>query len=207
MRPVPGPRNRTDARADEPLVTAEADLLIEAIALLGQRQQETEAWAAERVQLADERVLAVEQRQLDLERKLDNLEKRLAQTNQFAPQLPAAPEERLERLRQHVEDLRTASVYDETNTDPLREPHESPALEAPTSTERGPALTAEPRLSPVRPAVARTPPASPPAAKRDVRQRLESVTPRGMDMALLVLGVLVVLFAGLWQIAQVLGFS
>src|SRR6185369_574112 len=97
------------------------DLLIEAISLLGQRQQETEAWAAERVHLAEERAQAVEQRQLDLERRLDDLEQRMAQLGEeLDPELPAGgPEERLARLRQHVEELRgVATAFEDNGVEP-----------------------------------------------------------------------------------------
>jgi hypothetical protein len=215
MRRVPGPRNRGDSHEDAPLLTEEADLLIEAIALLGQRQQETEVWAAERVQLAEERALAAEQRQLDLERRLDRLEQRLAQLGeQFDPQLPAGPEERLERLRQHVEELRSVTVFDEAA-------QEQPALDAPAYRVTGPSTTmAEPQppaaqrpdtpAGPKRadPPVSARRPDSPTAQKGpDLWQRIEGFSPRRMDHLLLLLGLLVVLYAGLWQIAQALGFS
>jgi hypothetical protein len=205
MRGVPGTRNRIDPSQDAPLLmTEEADLLIEAISLLGQRQQETEAWAAERVHQADERAQAVEQRQLELERRLESLEQRLAQLGeQIEPELPAGgPDERLARLRQHVEELRgVATAFEDNSVEP-------PALVAPVSVASVPPRV-EPPAPPSPPRIERpSAPARQPRAAQgsDFWQRLEQFPPRA-DTALLLLGLLVVLYAGLWQIAQVLGFG
>lgn len=190
MPPVPATRNHRDRVQDAPLETEEADLLIEAISLLGQRQQELDAWAAERERLADERIIALEQRQAEFDRRLDALEVQVGLLRVGdADGAESSPETRLERLRQQVEELRGGAYVDEAPGTQLPAPESAPTR-----------VKAEDSAPPV-------PSASPPQQRVDFWQRIERLPRNRLDATLLVVGAVVVLYAGLWQIAVFLGFS
>jgi len=177
-------------------LSEEADLLIEAVSLLGQRQQELDAWAAERERASDERLVAVEERQAEFERRLAALEQRVAQLDDGEHGGPAGgPEDRLERLRQQVEELRGAAVQiDEAAPESDVLPAPEPAPVAAPAPARAAAVASSAPTTVAQPSVG-------------VWQRLEQMPRNRLDMLLLVLGAVVVLYAGLWQIALALGFS
>jgi hypothetical protein len=106
MLAVPATRNQHD---DASLRGEEADLLIEAVSLLRQHQQE-----------AEERALAVEQRQGELEQRLAAIESRLAEIGDQAAAGPRAgePEDRLTRLRGQVEELRGSAAIEHVPVEP-----------------------------------------------------------------------------------------
>jgi hypothetical protein len=89
-------------------VKEEGNLLIEAVALLVQRQRETESWVAEQIWQAEERAAATDRRYAELEARLEGIEEHLARlVHEIEPARgdPAA-DERLARLREQVEGLK-----------------------------------------------------------------------------------------------------
>jgi hypothetical protein len=92
-------------------VKEEGNLLIEAVALLVRRQRESESWIAEQIWQAEERALAAERRYAELEVRLDSIEQNLARLAHDAEPAPgdAGVEERLARLREQVEGLKSGS--------------------------------------------------------------------------------------------------
>lgn len=92
-------------------VKAEENLLLDAVSLLAQRQRDTESWVAEQVWQAEERVAATERRQTELQARLDAIEQRLASlAREFEPaRIGAADNERLTRLREQLEELRSGA--------------------------------------------------------------------------------------------------
>jgi hypothetical protein len=98
-------------------VQQEDSLLIEAVSLLVQRQRETESWVAEQIDQAEARAATVERRYTDLESRLAGVEDAL---DRLAHELEpgrgdAVAGQRLARLREQVEDLRS-----DTDGRPLR---------------------------------------------------------------------------------------
>ena len=140
-------------------VKEEGNLLIEAVSLLVQRQRETETWVAEQVWQAEERAAAAEQRYSELEARLVGIEEHLSRLVQdVEPRRgDAVVEERLARLREQVEGLKSAG-------DGLPSPRPVAAAApvvggpapAPMAPEMPPATVAEPRYASagVAPAVA-----------------------------------------------------
>jgi hypothetical protein len=101
---VPSELSRTDE------ATHEENLLIEAVSLLVQRQRETESWVAEQVWQAEERATEAERRYADLETRLMGIEEQLDRLlREVEPGRSAAVDERLARLREQVEGLKSAS--------------------------------------------------------------------------------------------------
>jgi len=126
-------------------VKEEGNLLIEAVALLVQRQRETESWVAEQIWQAEERAAATDRRYAELEARLEGIEEHLARlVHEIEPARgdPAA-DERLARLREQVEGLKLSpGTAGQTGADASpREPESA-----------RPAASAEPRYQ--RPAVA-----------------------------------------------------
>ncbi len=91
-------------------VKEEGNLLIEAVALLVQRQRETESWVAEQIWQADERAAATDRRYAQLEARLEGIEAHLARLlHEIEPDRgDPADEERLARLREQGEGLKLA---------------------------------------------------------------------------------------------------
>lgn len=89
-------------------VREEGNLLIEAVALLVQRQRETESWVAEQIWQTEERAAATDRRYAELEARLESIEEHLARlVHEIEPQRgDAAADERLARLREQVEGLK-----------------------------------------------------------------------------------------------------
>src|SRR5205807_6153313 len=88
-------------------VKEEGNLLIEAVALLVQRQRETESWVAEQIWQAEERAAATDRRYAELEARLEGIEEHLARlVHEIEPARgDPAGDERLARLREQVEGL------------------------------------------------------------------------------------------------------
>lgn len=116
-------------------VKEEGNLLIEAVALLVQRQRETESWIAEQIWQAEERATGTDRRQAELEARLESIERHLARlVNEIEPARgDAAVDERLAHLREQVESLKSGSAVDgrpariapiplENNAPPVVEP-------------------------------------------------------------------------------------
>ena len=124
MRPQPSPG---DIRNEE-------NLLIEAISLLVQRQRETEAWLSDQIVQAGERTAATDRRYAELESRLAGIE---AQLQRLVPALePSAsgePDERLARLREQVEGLRSGNDVRTARGQP---PPRLPPPEAPRETSQ-----------------------------------------------------------------------
>jgi len=95
-------RRRVEIRGDSPIPDQEAELLIEAISLLAQRQQETEMWAAERIRFAEDRATSAEHRLTSIETQLSALEGAVAKlSDQEEPALIAGtPEECLAKIQE-----------------------------------------------------------------------------------------------------------
>ena len=89
-------------------VKEEGNLLIEAVALLVQRQRETESWVAEQIWQAEERAAATDRRYAELEARLEGIEEHLARlVHEIEPARgDPAGDERLARLREQVEGLK-----------------------------------------------------------------------------------------------------
>jgi hypothetical protein len=95
-----------ELRSDE---MEQADnLLIEAVSLLVQRHRETESWLSEQIAQADHRAAATERRYADLETRLTGIEDQLDRlARELEPRFDTASDERLARLREQVEDLKS----------------------------------------------------------------------------------------------------
>ncbi len=93
---------QSDARDEE-------NLLIEAIGLLVQRQRETESLVADQVWQAENRAAATERHYTDLEARLTGIEDQLTRLiRELDPaQSDAAVDERMARLREQIEGLKT----------------------------------------------------------------------------------------------------
>ena len=93
-------------------VKEEGNLLIEAVALLVQRQRETESWVAEQIWQAEERTAATDRRYAELEARLAEIEEHLARLVHEIepPHGDAAVDERLARLRAQVDGLKSGSA-------------------------------------------------------------------------------------------------
>ena len=93
-------------------VKDEGNLLVEAVSLLVQRQRETESWVSEQVWQAEERAAATERRYAELEARLAGIEDqlmRLAQEPGEPGRGDAGVDERLARLREQVEGLKSGA--------------------------------------------------------------------------------------------------
>src|ERR1700694_1440082 len=88
-------------------VKEEGNLLIEAVALLVQRQRETESWVAEQMWQSEERAAATDRRYAELEARLEGIEEHLSRLLSEIDPKPGdvASDERLARLREQVEGL------------------------------------------------------------------------------------------------------
>jgi hypothetical protein len=95
----------------------EDNLLIEAVSLLVQRQRETESWVTEQIDQAHERTLSSERRYAEFEARLAGIEEQLDRlVRDLEPgRGDAAAGQRLARLREQVEDLKS-----DTDGRPLR---------------------------------------------------------------------------------------
>ena len=116
-------------------VQQEGNLLIEAVALLVQRQRETESWVAEQIWQAEERFAVTDRRYTELEARLVGIEEHLARlANALEPAHgDAAVDERLARLREQLEGLKSGSGCDGR-----------PTRVAPPASERSVPVAAEP---------------------------------------------------------------
>src|SRR5438105_5657791 len=105
----------TDVKKTE--VKGEGNLLIEAVSLLVQRQRETEGWVAEQIWQAEERAAATERRYAELEARLVGIEAHLARLVHDVDVVPggALDDERLARLREQVEGLKSVGTDGYTN--------------------------------------------------------------------------------------------
>jgi hypothetical protein len=98
-------------------VKEEGNLLIEAVALLVQRQRETESWVAEQIWQAEERAAATDRRYAELESRLEGIEEHLARLVHEVEPTAGGPldDERLARLREQVEGLKSVGADGYTN--------------------------------------------------------------------------------------------
>src|SRR5438270_10800705 len=105
IRSVPPDLSKNEVKE----VKEEGNLLIEAVSLLVQRQRETEGWVAEQIWQAEERASAAERRYAELETRLTGIEEHLARLVQDVEPArgDAVVDERLSRLREQVEGLKT----------------------------------------------------------------------------------------------------
>jgi hypothetical protein len=92
-------------------VREEGNLLIEAVSLLVQRQRETEIWIAEQTGQAEERAAASERMYAEFEARLAGIEEHLARLmHDIEPvREDLGVDERLERLREQVEGLKSSA--------------------------------------------------------------------------------------------------
>jgi hypothetical protein len=99
-------------RSEPTEVKEEGNLVIEAVSLLVQRQRETEGWVAEQIWQAEERAAATERRYAELEARLVGIEEHLARlVHDVEPtQGATVDDERVTRLREQVEDLKSAGT-------------------------------------------------------------------------------------------------
>src|SRR5712691_7470225 len=106
---------KTEVKKTE--VKEEGNLLIEAVSLLVQRQRETEGWVAEQIWQAEERAAATERRYAELEARLVGIEEHLARLVHDVDVVPggALDDERLARLREQVEGLKSVGADGYTN--------------------------------------------------------------------------------------------
>jgi archaellum component FlaC len=128
IRSVPPDLSKSEVK-EVSEVKEEGNLLIEAVSLLVQRQRETEGWVAEQIWQAEERAAAAERRYAELEDRLDGIEEHLSRlVNELepAPGGNAEVDQRLSRLREQVEDLKTVG----TDGRPAVSPRMSPIAEA-----------------------------------------------------------------------------
>lgn len=90
-------------------VKEEENLLVEAVSLLVQRQRETETWVAEQIWHAEERAASAERRYTELEARLTGIEHQLERIVRDLEPARSDPvvDERLARLREQVEDLKS----------------------------------------------------------------------------------------------------
>jgi hypothetical protein len=141
MREVLSDLNRGEGRE-------EGNLLIEAVSLLVQRQRETESWIAEQITQAEDRAAASERRYAELEVRLAGIEEHLARLLPDVEPLrdDAAVDERLERLREQVEGLRSSGEARTLRPSPV------PAAVAEPALDRESRPTPEPRTLSMRPA-------------------------------------------------------
>jgi hypothetical protein len=128
IRNVPSDLSRVE-------VKEEGNLLIEAVALLVQRQRESEGWIAEQIWQAEERAAAAERRYAELEVRLVGIEENLARLTHEVEPAPgdAVVEERLARLREQVEGLKSGGDgrTGRPTAVPDRPPEPAPVAEAP----------------------------------------------------------------------------
>ncbi|HLZ26373.1 MAG TPA: hypothetical protein VKV73_03545 [Chloroflexota bacterium] len=101
-------------------VREEGNLLIEAVSLLVQRQRETETWIAEQIWQAEERSAASERLYAEFEARLAGIEERLAELMDDVelPREDAGVDDRLERLREQVEGLKSGPDARAPRTNP-----------------------------------------------------------------------------------------
>jgi archaellum component FlaC len=128
IRSVPPDLSKSEVK-EVSEVKEEGNLLIEAVSLLVQRQRETEGWVAEQIWQAEERAAAAERRYAELEDRLDGIEEHLSRlVNELepAPGGNAEVDQRLSRLREQVEDLKTVG----TDGRPAVSPRMSPMADA-----------------------------------------------------------------------------
>jgi hypothetical protein len=113
MRGVPPKLTRPEATE----VKEEGNLLIEAVSLLVQRQRETEGWVAEQIWQAEERAAATERRYAELESRLVGIEEHLSRLVHDVEVVPGGglDDERLARLREQVEGLKSVGADGYTN--------------------------------------------------------------------------------------------
>jgi hypothetical protein len=92
-------------------VKEEGNLLIEAVSLLVQRQRETESWVAEQMWQAEQRASDAERRYAELDMRLAGIEEHVARlVHDVEPsRQDAAVEERLTRLREQIEGLKSTA--------------------------------------------------------------------------------------------------
>jgi hypothetical protein len=96
------------SRSDVKDVKEEESLLVEAVSLLVQRQREAESWVAEQMWQAEERAAATERHYADLEARLGAIEDQLNRlVRDVEPARSGGGDERLARLREQVEGLKT----------------------------------------------------------------------------------------------------
>jgi hypothetical protein len=135
-------------------VGEEGNLLIEAVSLLVQRQRETEGWIAEQIWQAEERASASERLYAELEVRLAGIEEHLARLVHDVEPLrdDVGVDERLERLREQVEGLKSSGDGRAVRPNPVLAVSPGsippPAAEPRHSTERravGARPVAEPR--------------------------------------------------------------
>ncbi len=140
-----------DSPADQ-----EENLLIEAVALLVQRQRETEAWVTEQLTQAGERSTAAERRFADLSTRLTAIEDQLDRLiRDMEPvRSDAAVDERVARLREQVEGLKSERPGPDAPARPqlTRSPTRpvSSEMAAPRGQDSLPRPTLEQTQSPVR---------------------------------------------------------
>jgi hypothetical protein len=171
----------------------EDNLLIEAVSLLVQRQRETETWVAEQIDQAESRAAVVKRQYTDLEARLADIEQQLDRLiREFEPARgDAAAGQRLARLREQVEDLKS-----ETDGRPLRSvppaplpPVAPPAASAAVVLRTTEAQSAPPRVSTVA------------AASNATVWDVLGATPQDrFGLLLIFLGVVAVLYAVLTQL-------
>jgi hypothetical protein len=128
IRSVPPDLSKSEVK-EVSEVKEEGNLLIEAVSLLVQRQRETEGWVAEQIWQAEERAAAAERRYAELEDRLGGIEEHLSRlVNELepAPGGNAEVDQRLSRLREQVEDLKTVG----TDGRPAVSPRMSPIADA-----------------------------------------------------------------------------
>jgi hypothetical protein len=206
--------SRSDVKEEVGVGVGE-NLLIEAVSLLVQRQHETESWVAEQVSQAEERAAVSERRYGELEARLVGIEDQLERLmREVEPGRSAAVDERLVRLREQLEGLKSGAdgrparavpapslpTLEATPAPPPREP-EPPTPHTP--------LTREPEPSTYRAALLREPvppkPASLRAAAADGQSAgfwdlLGSTAESRFGIALIGVGAIAVLFAILTQL-------
>jgi hypothetical protein len=128
IRSVPPDLSKSEVK-EVSEVKEEGNLLIEAVSLLVQRQRETEGWVAEQIWQAEERAAAAERRYAELEDRLGGIEEHLSRlVNELEPASGgnAEVDQRLSRLREQVEDLKTVG----TDGRPAVSPRISPIADA-----------------------------------------------------------------------------
>ncbi len=178
-------------------VGVEESLLIEAVSLLVQRQRETETWVTEQVWQAEQRAATSERRYAELEARLVDIEEQLTRLLRDTEpgRSDAAVEERLARLREQVEDLKTGGDG---------RPAHTVTVPGPTPPQAGPVLPRE-----FEPAPAPPPPVRPARVAATAGGSSQSpgllellgATPQDrFGIALIGLGAVAVLYAILTQL-------
>jgi hypothetical protein len=193
----------------------EDNLLIEAVSLLVQRQREAETWLAEQIDQAHERSVAAERHYADLETRLAGLEDQLDRlVHELEPgRGDAVAGQRLARLREQVEDLKS-----DTDGRPLRSVPPAPApppraLEAEASSPQvarsvGVTRTSEeessrPRSQVLEPVVRSSQAAQPQtfaSASASLLELLGATPQDRFGVVLIFLGIVAVLYAVLTQL-------